>query len=1430
MNATWYEFVGWFVDYQLLAGGLLAAALAAAWLLKQPAHRTAALRPALVGLAALAVLCAAPGWSLIHLGGPAAEPIAAATPTPPVMQATPTVDAPVLAAHPPLASPSIPPQFTTEPPTLPAAAPPSESVQAAGPPPALIWGAATFLLGAVVAALWLAAGALQARRLLRRAQPAPAELAAVLSRLIEGAPAPRLLVSEEIAVAAAVGWRRPTILLPRATVATAADGAPASDLAAVLAHEWAHIRHGDLGTLAAARWLLPLLWPQPLFWLLRRIIRLDQETLADAAAAELTSRQDYAQRLVAWARQTTGSPTPRLAAAVGLWENPSQLKRRVMTLLDEKFQVLRNCSRRWRIACHITTVTTAIVLSTITLQPGAAVDVTDPDDSAAATRPDADASASNEIRENDSATPAAVTSWYMGGGIEHRADGSPNSIKLLCLDEHRRPLAGVRVIVVRGPTIRGPQVEVHKGATNAEGEFLLNDVIQDLPRGLRSIDATDENDFIAVALAMHGRATREIAMKSAELAVNGLAQSIVMPPAAPLRGVLVDQAGVPVAGAVVSREARMVRERGLQSAVTDESGRYSIDDLAPFDLADEQRQLKAANDAPVNASDEDASTYTLAVASIGPRLRVTHPNFASCRLPATSVPAQTTVALSPGGKLAGQVISPSGEPLAEAPVLLSKSIPLRRWDNAPSMPDWKAYDFDADYEATTTTDVKGRYLFDSLPPGKYDVWVESPKLLNVGLAEVAVDAGKEVAAPPLQIVNGEALDFHIVSDETDKPVAAEVPLRASVSIQPFDRLSRRNAAPIGVHVNADGIATIRTLPGKSLVWLVSLTSPDGSVVPKSAVMNPSSQQPQVVDVRPGESARVELRVSTATPEARAESAKPLGEWTLSGAIAAPEPIATLPTEATTIGLVADGVVSAEPAGGWAPPAEDPRAFHAIHRPQPNEVTGLCRNEAGHPVADVEVTLYLYETSGDLTPARVLGKVATGPDGIYRFANVIDAATVFPDGVPDENINFLRPPAKVVTLIARKEGMASAWDNDLALRILQYGDAGATVMKPAATLRGRVVDRAGRPIAGATVRANEYLSIPGVALGSAVTDDAGRYEINDIEAYDGEAARQAYEARIAQWKANMSTDQLELMGAASFSDTFEPQPRTVLVQHPDYVLGRATIDKIPGEVNAQLSPGGTLTGRVVRRGPAGDEPAGNCLVYAQKNVAEPASSPVKKQDGANEIVPVGPGKVALVSVARTDFNGEYRVSSLPTGSYRVGVDGGGPWVTAGLAEVHVTGGKTTDAMPIELTPGGVVRVQLVDAVTNKPLAFDTPRKGFIVALPRPAGKRTMVGNNIVEFDEQGVGSRHVAPGSYALIVSIPSDKSPGTPELTSMRPQAEGLDDLPVHIVKEGETVEITLPMRRETVMSRVTGAVFRAETQPSEPADATPDESDEPAE
>ena len=58
------------------------------------------------------------------------------------------------------------------------------------------------------------------------------------------------------------------------------------DLRAVLAHELAHIENRDLSWLAVSRALLIFFWPQPLYWLARRRMRLDQESLADAAAAD----------------------------------------------------------------------------------------------------------------------------------------------------------------------------------------------------------------------------------------------------------------------------------------------------------------------------------------------------------------------------------------------------------------------------------------------------------------------------------------------------------------------------------------------------------------------------------------------------------------------------------------------------------------------------------------------------------------------------------------------------------------------------------------------------------------------------------------------------------------------------------------------------------------------------------------------------------------------------------------------------------------------------------------------------------------------------------------------------------------------------------------------------------------------------------------
>ncbi len=354
MNDLLIEFAAWLSDFYLLSTILLAAVLVAGKVVGQPARRIAIAWAAALGLVVLAGLCAVPDWSTFHVNRPAPlsaaaiessnlSPVEMVSPTLP----TPTIEIPVLEERSEFVAPSI-------------------AVAATRP---VDWGKIAVLLmasGSAVILLWLAAGAWQALRLRRRAIPASAALATMLAELTpEGQTAPKLAVLADLPVAVAIGVRRPMILLPTVL----ADMSRPEKLRSVLAHELAHVEHRDLWLLALMRGLLVVLWAHPLVWLWRRQVRLDQETLADVAAAEVTCRSDYAEQLVALARVATEARTPRLATSVGLWENASQLKRRVAVLLDEKLTVLRSCSRCWRVACVLSIALIALGLSLITLQP-----------------------------------------------------------------------------------------------------------------------------------------------------------------------------------------------------------------------------------------------------------------------------------------------------------------------------------------------------------------------------------------------------------------------------------------------------------------------------------------------------------------------------------------------------------------------------------------------------------------------------------------------------------------------------------------------------------------------------------------------------------------------------------------------------------------------------------------------------------------------------------------------------------------------------------------------------------------------------------------------------------------------------------------------------------------------------------------------------
>lgn len=371
LEALQSEVTRWLWDYYLLATVLLVAILLVTKLLAQPARRMAIHWSTAGGLLVLAVLCAIPGWSLIHM-------LSATVPMdPPSTQLHPGSQNLMLPSEPPLVLQQAPIedaqiQIQTQP----------------APEPMVSWNldfqvlsCLVFAAGSTLLLIWLTIGHLLMRRLCSRAHDAPTEVLALFETLSHRSDGrmPTLGVVARLPVAAAVGLLRPMVLLPAVLLAekpspsASLQGRTTDELRTILAHELAHIRHRDLWLLAIMRGILLLLWPHPLYWLWRRNVRLDQETLADAAAADVTDRTDYAEQLVAWARIATEVRPPRLASSVGLWESPSQLKRRIAILLDEKLTVLRECSMFWKFSSAFTLTIVVGCLSLVTLQPASTV-------------------------------------------------------------------------------------------------------------------------------------------------------------------------------------------------------------------------------------------------------------------------------------------------------------------------------------------------------------------------------------------------------------------------------------------------------------------------------------------------------------------------------------------------------------------------------------------------------------------------------------------------------------------------------------------------------------------------------------------------------------------------------------------------------------------------------------------------------------------------------------------------------------------------------------------------------------------------------------------------------------------------------------------------------------------------------------------------
>lgn len=342
MNGWPGPIAAWLAEVYLLSTVVLSVALLVMHVTRQPARRLAISRAALVSLVLLGPLSAGvrgTRWLAINRDGwePRIAPIDRPGDQPSIVFSCP--------------GPS----------PLPAATTSREDARLSA---VLV----LFAAGSGAMAAWLALGAIASARLAWRAGDAPEAIEAILGRVAgEGHRRPRLLLSTKVRHPMAVGLFRPAIVLP----ARFAEEEPLGRIEAALAHEWAHIRNGDLRLLAMGRLLLPLLFAHPLYVALRRRIRADQEALADAKAAANEGRIAYAEALVDWSRARSRKGHDAILPSLGLGGRASALARRIALLLDHDFHVEPSCPRPWRLGIRLASLAIVSALALASLNGSA---------------------------------------------------------------------------------------------------------------------------------------------------------------------------------------------------------------------------------------------------------------------------------------------------------------------------------------------------------------------------------------------------------------------------------------------------------------------------------------------------------------------------------------------------------------------------------------------------------------------------------------------------------------------------------------------------------------------------------------------------------------------------------------------------------------------------------------------------------------------------------------------------------------------------------------------------------------------------------------------------------------------------------------------------------------------------------------------------
>jgi protocatechuate 3,4-dioxygenase beta subunit len=413
---TWHlPLLAWLAHAAL--GGLLvlAAGCLAVRCCRQPAVRLRLIELTLLGCLLapwLYLLPGVPRWSAGWLA-PGAPTIETAPPAP-ELSARLARHEPPRAVLPRAADEQDPPAESDEPDPAPVVPPAPVTEAAAGTaaaPPgfAVPWLAlivAVYGCGAAAVLLWWAVGAVALGRLCAAARPAPEWVRQLfLSVAGSGGRGVRLLVSGRVGAPITFGVWRPVVVLPEDLCRPGQEPA----LRFCLAHEWSHVEGGDVRRWHLATLVQFVCFFQPLYWWVRRQLRLCQDYLADArAATQAPEAEDYAEFLVGLARRQLGLP---LTAALGMADKGSNLYRRVVMLLNTRQPLERRCRGLWNLAACLGIAALLAAVAAVRL-----------DAADTKTEPTRDSAKKDEPKKDDTKKPEALN---YTGKVADKETGKP---------------------------------------------------------------------------------------------------------------------------------------------------------------------------------------------------------------------------------------------------------------------------------------------------------------------------------------------------------------------------------------------------------------------------------------------------------------------------------------------------------------------------------------------------------------------------------------------------------------------------------------------------------------------------------------------------------------------------------------------------------------------------------------------------------------------------------------------------------------------------------------------------------------------------------------------------------------------------------------------------------------------------------------------